>query len=49
MAAPVAMAAATPVLVTVSTLSAAAPASLEATATRPHGVRAPMPLVVVAP
>jgi hypothetical protein len=27
----------------------AAPASLEATATRPHGVTAPMPLVVVAP
>ena len=29
--------------------AAAAPASLEATATRPHGVTAPMPLVVVAP
>ena len=29
--------------------TAAAPASLEATATRPHGVTAPMPLVVVAP
>jgi hypothetical protein len=29
--------------------TAAALASLEATATRPHGVTAPMPLVVVAP
>ena len=29
--------------------TAAAPASLEAIATRPHGVTAPMPLVVVAP
>ena len=29
--------------------AAAAPASLEATATWPHGVTAPMPLVVVAP
>ena len=29
--------------------AAAASASLEATATRPHGVTAPMPLVVVAP
>ncbi len=29
--------------------TAAASASLEATATRPHGVTAPMPLVVVAP